>query len=307
MNSYNKKEEQEQMRQRLHPAAALLYLVAVVFLSLLFAHPFFLLALFVAVGTIILSCGLVHEWVNYLKVGCGFLFVIMMVNVLFVRAGSTVLFWGPAFPGLGRMRITLEALCYGAGMGLRLLVIISAFCLLMYVVHPDGLIQLLGGRSYKTALALGLSLRLFPLMRADFLRITEVQQCRGVNYRGKKLGERIRKIVPAINVLLLSSLERAFQLAESLQVRGYGLGRRSHYLGKKWRLGDKLITVCVGAGSLLSLWLVWSGQAVYSYYPRLQSIKIKEVYSAVCIGLLFIVPACLNWGWKKWPSLRSRI
>lgn len=307
MEAYSKKEEREMMRQRLYPATALLYLAAVVFLSLFFAHPFFLLALFVAVGTVILSYGLGREWVGYLKVGCGFLVVIMFVNVLFVRAGSTVLFLGPDFPGWGRMRITLEALCYGAGMGLRLMVIISAFCLLMYVVPPDSIIQLLGGWSYKTALALGLSLRLFPLLRADFLRITEVQRCRGVNFHGQKHREKIRKTIPVIKVLLLSSLERAFQLAESLQARGYGLGRRSHYLRKSWELRDKFITVCICGGVLVSLGLVGGGQAAYSYYPHLQRVARGEVYSAVLVGLLFIVPALLNWGWKKWPSLRSRI
>ncbi|MGI6588845.1 MAG: energy-coupling factor transporter transmembrane component T [Peptococcia bacterium] len=307
MDVYNKKEEQEKMRQRLHPVTVLLYLGAVVFLSLFYAHPFFLLSLFIAVGIVILSYGLGREWLGYLKVGFGFLLVIMIVNVLFVRAGSTVLLLGPTLPGLGRIRITGEALCYGMGMGLRLLVIISVFCLLMYVLHPDHLLRLLGGMSYKTALTLGLSLRLFPLMRADFLRITEVQQCRGVNFRAKKKKDKVRQIIPVLRVLLLSSLERAFQLAESLQARGYGLGRRSHYLCQKWRLRDKFIIICICGGTLLSLWLVGSGRAAYSYYPRLQSVKIEEVYGAVLIGLLFIVPACFNWGWKKWPSLRSRI
>lgn len=307
MNVYKQKEEQEKMRQRLHPATVLSYLGAVVFLSLFFAHPLFLLALFIAVGIVILSYDLGREWVGYLKVGLGFLLVIMMVNVLFVRAGSTILLLGPTLPGLGRMCITLEALCYGLGMGLRLLLIISVFCLLMYVLHLDRLLQLLGGRSYKTALTLGLSLRLFPLMRADFLRIMEVQQCRGVNFRTKKKRDKVRQIVPVLKVLLLSSLERAFQLAESLQARGYGLGRRSHYLRQKWRLRDKIIIICICGGVLLSLWLVGSGQAAYSYYPRLQSVKTVEIYWSVLIGLLFIVPACLNRGWKKWPSLRSRI
>lgn len=307
MNVYKQKEEQERMRQRLHPVTVLLYLGAVVFLSLFFAHPLFLLSLFIAVGIVILSYGLGREWVGYLKVGLGFLLVIMMVNVLLVRAGSTILFLGPTLPGLGRMRITWEALCYGLGMGLRLLVIISVFCLLMYVLHPDRLIQLLGGRSYKTALTLGLSLRLFPLMRTDFLRITEVQQCRGVNYRAQKKRDKVRQIIPALRVLLLSSLERAFQLAESLQARGYGLGRRSYYARQKWRLRDKIIIICICGGVLLSLWLVGSGQAAYSYYPRLQSVKTVEIYWSVLIGLFFIVPACFNWGWKKWPSLRSRI
>ena len=173
----HRQSEEEKMRHRLQPATVLLYLTVVVFLSLFFTHPFYLLALFLAVAIVIFSFDLIREWSSYLKIGLCFLVVIMFVNVFLVREGATVLFLSPAIPGLGRIRITFEALCYGAGMGLRL-VIISAFCF-VYVVHPDGIIRLLGGRSYKIALALGLSLRLFPLMRADFTHYASTAVPRG--------------------------------------------------------------------------------------------------------------------------------
>lgn len=300
--------KEEEIRYRFHPTTVLLYLSAVLFLSLFFTHPYFLVALFVAVGLVIISFDLCREWTGYLKIGLSFMIMIMLINVIFVRAGSTVLLSGPAIPGFGRIRITLEALCYGAVMGLRLLVIISAFCLFMYIVHPDGIIRLLGGRSHKTALALGLSLRLFPLMRADFLRIIEVQQCRGVNFRGQSWWKRVSKSLPVIRVLLLSSLERAFQLAEALQARGYGLGKRSCYFRKEWGLGlgDKFIYMSICLGVFFSLCFTWGGQADFSYYPRLHSLESSDLLGAVFVGTLFIVPAFLNWGWKKWPSLRSR-
>ena len=303
----DKQRTEEEMRHRLQPATVLLYLTAVVLLSLFFTHPLYLLALFSAVAIVILSFDLIREWSSYLKIGFGFMVVIMVVNVFFVREGATVLFLGPAIPGLGRIRITFEALCYGAGMGLRLLVIISVFCLFMYVVHPDGIIRLLGGRSYKTALALGLSLRLFPLMRADFSRIMQVQQCRGVNFRGQSWSERTVKTIPVIKVLLLSSLERAFQLAESLQARGYGLGERTNYRRNGWRSGDQLIVMGICLALCLSLWLVLRGQAAFHYYPRLQSVESGDFFGAGLVGICLMIPAFLNWGWKKWPILRSRI
>jgi len=299
--------EREEMRYRLHPATVLLYLTAVVFLTLFFKHPFFLLALFFAVGLVILSFELYKEWMAYLKIGFSFMLVIMLINVFFVRAGSTVLYLGPVLPVFGRIRITFEAVCFGTVMGLKLLIIISAFCLFMYVVHPDGILRLLGGRSDKTALALGLSLRLFPLMRADFLRITEVQRCRGVNLYERSSWKGVSKTIPVIRVLLLSSLERAFQLAESLQARGYGLGKRSSFSSTEWRLRDRFIEIGLLLGVFLSLFLAWRGQADFSYYPRLQSLESSALVGAVFIGLVFVFPAFLNWGWKKWPTLRSRI
>jgi len=46
-------------------------------------------------------------------------------------------------PLIGRRFFTLEALCYGAAMGIRLLGVITAFALYNTLVHPDKVTGLL--------------------------------------------------------------------------------------------------------------------------------------------------------------------
>ncbi len=299
--------EQDKLFQSLCCEVSLSYIAALVFLSLFFSHPLYLLALFFALNLVILSAGIVRQWLTYLKFSLTLIFLIILVNALFVRAGATVLLYGVSVPLIGNIRITLEALCYGAGMGLRLLVMLGSFCLLTYAVHPDLILKTLGGGWSKIMLALGISLRLFPLITDDFVRITEAQRCRGVDFKVRNLRQRLEKYVPVLHTVLLSSLERSFQLAESLHSRGYGTTKRTNCREVLWRPRDYLVIVTVLLGSAYGMALVLTGRNGYGYYPKLQPFKEQEIIIAVCLALFFCFPALLDWGWEKWRFLRSKI
>ena len=246
------------------------------------------------------------EWLFYLKLSCGFIFMILLINAVFVQLGSTVLFWGPSIPGLGRLRVTLEALLFGLNMGLRFLIIMSAFCLLTYVLHPDRALHLIGRLGNKWVLALTISIRLLPLMISDFGRIYEVQRCRGVSFSGKSRLSQARKFLPIFNAMLISSLERSFQLAEALQARGYGVGKRSAYSREVLRPRDYLMFLSLALAVILGLCLFWQGATDYIFYPRVQKIQLEEGVQAFFYSLLFIFPAVL-WEWKKCPLLKLKI
>jgi energy-coupling factor transport system permease protein len=299
--------EHSKLFQNLCCEVSLSYIAAMVLLCLIFSHPLYLFSLFVALNMVILSAGIISEWLTYLKFSLMLIFLIILVNTLFVHAGATVLIHGPRIPIIGTIRITLEALCYGVGMGLRLLVMMGAFCLLTYAVHPDRVLKALGGGQSKIMLTLSISLRLFPLIAGDFVRITEAQRCRGVNFQARDPRVRIRKYVPVLNTVLLSSLERSFQLAESLQSRGYGTTRRTCYHEVLRRPRDYLVLMMVLLGLGYALILILSGSTGYSYYPRLQPVKGAEIIMAVGLGLFFMFPALLNWGWERCRFLKSKI
>lgn len=299
--------ERLKLFQSLRCEAALGYIAALILLSLVFSHPLFLLVLFLASNMVILSAGIVREWLTYLKFSLMLITLIILVNSVFVRAGATVLIRGPYVPLLGMTRITLEALCFSAGMGLRLLVMMGAFCLLTYAVHPDLILKTLGGGRSKIILTISISLRLFPLIADDFVRITEAQRCRGVNFQSRGRWQRIRKYIPVLSTVLLSSLERSFQLAESLHARGYGIAKRSCYREVLWRPRDYLVLLTVLMGAVFGVVLALTGWGGYIYYPRLQSLKGPEIMMSALLGLFFVFPAFLNWGWEKWQLLRLKI
>ncbi|MGI6066498.1 MAG: energy-coupling factor transporter transmembrane component T family protein [Bacillota bacterium] len=299
--------EKNNLIHQLHPVTSLVFVGAVFTLALVFSHPLYLLGLFVAEGAVIGAAGIFKEWKSYLKFSIFMIVLLILINALFSRTGATLLFSGPEVPLLGKFKITLEALAYGAGMGLKLLVIISIFCFYTYGVHPDKVLKLFGRWGSKSVLAITLTTRLFPLMTQDFKRIKEVQRCRGVHLETGKWYEKVQNFIPIFSVLLVSGLERALKLAESMHVRGYGSGSRSCYRNDFWRPRDFLILLTLMLSLVLGLWAAFRGWASYDYYPRLTGFQINEIEIPGIISIGILVPALLSWGWMKWPLLKSKI
>ncbi|QEK11387.1 energy-coupling factor transporter transmembrane protein EcfT [Crassaminicella thermophila] len=299
--------EKDNLIYKLHPITMISFIFVVFILSLVFSHPVYLLGLFFAVAGVIITSGNFSEWKIYLKFTVVMIIVILIVNAIFVHAGSTVLISGPRLPVLGKVQITMEALAFGIGMGIRLLVITSIFCLYTYAVHPDKVMKIFSRWGNKSILIITLATRLFPLMVRDYQRITEVQRCRGVKFDTGKWWNRAKNLLPVISVLLLSCLERSFQLAESMYARGYGSGNRSCYSRDLWRPRDYIILFTLFISMGTGIWAALKGWASYGYYPKLERFNLKELYMVVVVMISLMFPVILNWGWKRWPILRSKI
>lgn len=291
----------------LHPLTQVVYCMTVFFLSLLFSHPFYLAALLAATGVMILTAGIRKEWINYLKIGLFMTVMIVVFNALLSSAGSTNVFLSPVIHGWGRIAITEEAIVYGLAMSLRLLVMMSAFCLYNHVVHPDKALRLLGRTGSKAALAIILAVRLFPLMIQDIRRIVDIQRCRGLKYETVSWLQRIHNLFPVTGILLSTSLERSMQMGASMYARGYGSGQCSCYRSDLWRPRDYLITTASIAGFLLGLALTITGNAYFTYYPSLQPISSQDIRCAMLTAGFYLAPTLVYWGWQQCPQLQSKI
>ncbi|OAT81314.1 energy-coupling factor transporter transmembrane component T family protein [Desulfotomaculum copahuensis] len=295
--------------QNLHPLAALVYLGTLLSLALLFTNPLYLAGLLCLVFLAVWSVDGLPAWEGYLKMGLTMMVLVMLVNPLMVRAGETIIWYGPRVPVLGRLNISLEAVYYGAAMSVRLLDVISVFCLYNLMVHPDKALNLFSRLAWRSTMVISLATRMFPSMVRELANIREVQQMRGVNFQQGKFGEKVKKHASLINILLLSSLEDSLEIAESMQARAFGSGPRTCYSRSLFRPRDAL---CL-AGSALALgagiWGLLHGFGVYTYYPRLgyllQGPGTVLVLAAVLLGLS--IPVVLSWGWRHWPYLKSKI
>lgn len=299
--------EKNNLFYKLHPIALITYVCLIIILSMVFSNPIYLLGLLLSIGLVIVSSDNFSEWKGYLKISILMILIIMIVNVIVVNAGATVIYTGPRLPVLGIVKITMEALVFSIAMGIRLLVIISGFCFYTYAVHPDKVLRLFSKWGNKSVLVITLSTRLFPLMLEDFKRISEVQSCRGLKLNSGRWWERGKNTLPIFSILLLSSLERSFQLAESMHARGYGSGRRSSYKKDFFRPRDYLIILSIIFAVIVSLGCVLRGFNKYRFYPKLQSFDIQSMAAMGLLTLILIFPAILNWGWKRWKKLRLKI
>lgn len=295
--------------QTLHPAVICLYAAGVGVLALVLNHPLYLAALLAV-------CLLTLAHLRALALGGKLLVLVlpvilllMVVNPLLAPAGGTVLWRGPVVPVLGTpFNLTLEALGYAAGMGLRLLVVLAAFLVYSAALNPDRVFHLFTRCAPRATVVFLLALRLYPAMLQDYQRIREAQTARGVDFESGPASARFRNRLGIVRGMLVTSLERALDIAESMQARGFGSGPRSAYLTEYWRPRDGLVLAgLLGAVAAGFLALV-SGAAVYNYYPVAEPLFRREAagsLAAVCLGLS--VPVLLQWGWGRWPWLRSKI
>ena len=120
-------------------------------------------------------------------------------------------------PGLGRLDITAEALAYGAVLGLRAMVLIAAGALLAAAVDPDELLRALRSRSLRAGVTAALATHLIPVLARDGRRLADAQ--RALNGHAAAA----RRVLRAVTA---GALDRATDVAATLEVRGFGSGVR---------------------------------------------------------------------------------
>ncbi|MDN5344641.1 MAG: energy-coupling factor transport system permease protein [Clostridia bacterium] len=295
--------------QSLHPAAALTYLGVLLVLALIFTNPLYLLGLLLVVVLAIIAAQGMATWEVYFRLSLGMMVLVIIINPLVVHAGETIIWWGPRLPVFGPLTVSLEAICYGAAMSVRLLTIISVFCLYNLIIHPDKALSLLARLASRSALVLSLATRMFPAMMRQLENIREVQVMRGVDFNAGTLKERLPKYASLINILLLSSLEDSLEIAEAMQARAFGSGRRTCYRRDTWRPRDSL---CLG-GSILALVVAFYGQltgaSTFIYYPQLSYLLNSRMTIILLIIMLLAlsVPVFMSWGWRRCLYFKARI
>jgi len=266
--------------------------------ALIFDHPVYLLAMLAAIAVMMMAAGTVSYWSAYLRMSIPLIIFIIILNVLFSRAGSTLIFNSPVtlFPGNYYLPFTWEALFYGGGMALRLLVIISSCASFFALVSPAKALRMLSLFGTRWALTFNLALRLVPLMVEEYHRISEVQRCRGVEWSSGGLMNRVKSFFPVSSILLLSSLERSVAMAESMYGRGFGSGTRTSYYQDTWQGHDSWAALCLIMAGAISIGAMIRGWGKYSFYPQISSIQWTELWPALAIGVLLVIPALIKGG-----------
>jgi len=129
--------------------------------------------------------------------------------------GSHPLWTGPTIPVIGTLDITREELSNGAVAALRLLAVSLAFAAYALLIDHDRLLRSVrAGR--RSTLVVVLATRLVPTLERDASGLIEALRGRGVAVAGARGHARL------LSPVVAGSLERAYNLAESLEARGYG-------------------------------------------------------------------------------------
>ena len=192
------------------------YCAALVLAAALTNEPLILVALGLAVTLAGVAAGVARRVLRSLVFSIPMALLVALVNALISRNGLTVLArfgdWGP----FGQVDPTLEALCYGAVLGLELVVIIGVCALGSAAVDPDELLRAMRRMSFRSALTATLATRMVPLLATDAQRISEAQRSR-VDGASR---------VQVVRAITTNALDRALDIAATLEVRGYASSTR---------------------------------------------------------------------------------
>lgn len=249
-------------------------------------HPLVLAALAVVVLAGATGAGVGREVGRIVAWMVPWAFVVAFVNMLVVRDGLTVLARLGELPPFGQVDLTLEALVYGALFGTRLLLVAAAFAVFTVAVDPDDLLRVMRRASVRSALAATLAVRLVPVLAADAARIDEARRCRADGG-----GEGAAARLAVLRAVSSGALDRALDVAATLEVRGYGAARRGGRSGRPWSRHDRAFLASAVVVAALTIAARAGGFATFGTYPELHSSGLGEAAAlSVAYTLVALLP-----------------
>jgi len=310
-----------------HPATWLLWLLAGGSAALLTRNPLYLLTALIAVGFLFAALlrrqrghdpgAAAHArpraWLPILKLALILWLFTTLFNAFTVHLGDRVLLRLPAAWPLVGGPITLEALMFGFVTGLSFVLLILIFAAFNSAVSPHTLLRLTPAFAYHVAVIVAIAISFIPQTLIAWQELNEAQRLRGQQRRG------LADWRPLFISLLAVGLDRAIQLAESMDARGFGgaiagqTPRQRLHMGLTLAASLLLLLIglllrafaaapvwagsaSLGAGALLlALVLRRQGQRVRRSNYRRWLWRRRDSVAAAAAGLLLTLLLLLTW------------
>jgi len=276
---------------RASPGAAVAYLGGLAIVGFIYSSPLVLVAAGLATALAGYAAGAGRAVRASLRLALPLLVFMILVNVLVSHRGETILVRGWDMPVLGNTDITLESLAAGAVIGLRVVAIVLVFAVYSACVDPDRVLRALRPLARRSAMTAGLVTRMAPLAAADSARLREAAALRGPGAEQVGRAALARRLVEG-------SLDRAVDVAATLELRGHSLGGRARARREPSREDGPLYTT----GAAIALAAVAArviGAGGFESYPRIE-MGTGAVTLALCLAVLLLaaVPFVLR-GWRS--------
>ncbi len=251
--------------------------------ALVLYHPLALLALLAGVLCAGAATGVGRALARSARIAAIVSLPIVLVNVLVSREGLTVFARLGSLGPFGQGDLTVEALVYGAVIALKVTLLILITTLASLTIDPDEILRILRRLSFRSALTASLATRMIPVLAADAQRSAEAQRTRP---GGPPRGARGR--VALLQAMIAGSLDRAMDVAATLEVRGFASARRAPRVARPWSRHDIAFLGSGAAVLLLAAYGRLAGAASFDAYPELHA-RVSVATLAVCVGLLAAV------------------
>jgi energy-coupling factor transport system permease protein len=157
---------------------------------------------------------------------------VLVISPLVQTRGSHPLWTGPIVPVLGPLDVTREELALAGVYALRFAVLGLAAATYALLVDHDRIVRS-AGVARRSVLAVVLATRLLPTLERDAAGYVEALRGRGVEVGG------VRGRARLVSPLVAGSLERALNVAEAMEARGFGRPGRTRAPQPPWTAIDR--------------------------------------------------------------------
>ena len=204
----------------------------------------------------------------------------VLINLLAAHTGADAFARLPGEWPLVGGALTLESLASGGALGLGLVAALLAVAPLSVVLEPHDVVDAVPGPLERTGIAVATSLNLVSGFGRTFTAVSDAQRMRGWRPRGLRSWNEV--LVP----VFLTVIEDSVLLAEAMEARGFGTGRRTSYASSRWSRWD-LAIVCAALGSAaLFVGLRVAGATIDWYpYPRPYLPPLSPALVLGCLAL----------------------
>lgn len=202
-------------------------------------YAFIALLLLIAIKVAKLNYGFIFKAFRPLLFMMSFL---LIVNILSIKEGSILI-------TLPFVTIYTKAIVDTLYIVVRLILMIIVTTLLTVTTKPLDLtlgieyllgpFKKIGVPAHEIAMMISIALRFIPTIIEEALRIMNSQKSRGVDFEEGKLKEKVAAIVSLIVPLFSVAFQRADELANAMEARGYIPSHpRTRYKKLKYRFRD---------------------------------------------------------------------
>lgn len=206
----------------------------------------------------------------------------VVLNGVLSHTGATVVGVLPSWLPLVGGTVTAEGFANGGSIALGLVGAVSVTAALSVVVEPTDLVDALPRPLHHAGAALGAALNLVPATAASFVAVREAQRLRGWRPRGA------RAMVDLAVPVLLGAIDRSVQLAESMEARAFGAGRRTSMGGDEpsLRLTAVAVAGVAAAAIVTAAYLAGDAGTWYAYpVPTVPSAAPLALAPAILVAL----------------------
>ncbi len=182
-----------------------------------------------------------------------------VINLFYGTGGKVMLsFW--------KLTITDQGIYRAVFMAVRIVLLIFISSVLTYTTTPNDLTDAienlfsplkwvgLGNGVHTLAMMMTIALRFIPTLVEEAEKIINAQKARGADMENGHLIERVRALIPILIPLLISSVRRAYELAEAMECRCYsgGAGRtRMKQMRLSWSDGVATLIALLMCGTIV--------------------------------------------------------